>query len=87
MWPGLDPQLISKHLEINESTVKGHMNKERANLQSTTKPKGLDDLELKKMKDDFFPDSNSPNEKTHEVAYSNIKFSSNRHKKAKHSWT
>ena len=78
-WPGLEPELMSKHLEINESTIKGHMKRERSNLQSTkgTPTKiGLDEIEVKKVKEDFFPTSNSPNVKTHEIAYKLLERSS-----------
>ena len=78
-WPGLDPALISKHLEVNESTIKGHMNRESSNLQSTKKSsitKGLDDIALKELKDDYFPMSNTQNKKTNEVAYQLLQRSS-----------
>ena len=34
-WPGLTPQLISKHLTKKIATAKGHLNQERKHLQST----------------------------------------------------
>ena len=74
-WPGINPELISKHLPINESTIKGHMTRERANLQSTKQPtttttvRGLDDIEVKRRNDDYFPSSETPNVKMNEVAF------------------
>ena len=71
-WPGLDPRTVAKHLGISEYTVKGHMARERSNLQSTKNksPKcGFDDLELKLQEKDTFPPASEPNEKTNEVAY------------------
>jgi hypothetical protein len=34
-FPGLDANLITKHLPKSEPTVKGHLDQERKNLQST----------------------------------------------------
>ena len=34
-WPGLTPQIISKHLPLPVATVQGHLHQERQNLQST----------------------------------------------------
>ena len=36
-FPGLTKQLVKKHLPKSETTVKGHMDQERKNLQSTKK--------------------------------------------------
>ena len=88
-WPGLDAQLITKHLPIVESTVQGHMKREYSNLQSTKETTadeknittGLDEVEIKKLKDDFFPTSPTPNHKTNEVAY-HIFGTSSKHGKA-----
>ena len=54
------------------------MNRERSNLQSTTIPsmKKLDDLELKRAKEDIFPTSDTSNIKKHEVTYNVLKTSS-----------
>ena len=55
------------------------MKRERSNLQSTketTKSVGLDDLEVKRMKENYFPSSNTPNTKTNEVAYKLLERSS-----------
>eukprot|EP00957_Ditylum_brightwellii_P006274 476029-Ditylum_brightwellii.AAC.1 len=37
-WPGLDKQLVRKHLEKSIATAKGHMKQQRKNVRST-KPK------------------------------------------------
>ena len=34
-WPGLDCNLVSKHLRSKIATAKGHLNQERQGLQST----------------------------------------------------
>ena len=34
-WPGLTPQIISKHLPTPITTIQGHLHQERQNLQST----------------------------------------------------
>ena len=38
-WPGLTPQIISKHLPVQAVTVQGHLHQERQNLQSTKSEK------------------------------------------------
>ena len=77
-WPGLDPSLITKHLALTESTVKGHMHRERQNLQSTTpKPTpGLDDLAVHQRHIDNFPPTQNPNKRTNEVAFQLVTTSS-----------
>ena len=37
-WPGLTPQLVSKHLPTPTATVQGHIKQEQQNLQSTKPP-------------------------------------------------
>jgi hypothetical protein len=58
-WPGLTADLVRKHLPRSTATVKGHLNQQRKNLQST-KPKPETPL-------DNQPISESPNERTHQV--------------------
>ena len=38
-WPGLTPQIISKHLPVQAVTVQGHLHQEHQNLQSTKSEK------------------------------------------------
>ena len=57
-WPGLNPPLIRK-MPDSVSTAKGHLNQERANLQSTN----LSNLPINKtsnLDSDNFPTSDSP---------------------------
>ena len=37
-WPGLTPQLVSKHLHTPTATTQGHLHQERQGLQSTKYP-------------------------------------------------
>ena len=56
-WPGLTPQLITKHLSASIATAKGHLDQESKNLQSTK-------IQIKTEEDNT--DSNPPqNTKTH----------------------
>ena len=84
-WPGMDIKFMSKHLTDNINSAKGHQNQERQGLQSTkapipklfdestesitTKFKNLN-LNDPDILHDAFPNSDSPNIKTHDVAYS-----------------
>ena len=47
-WPGLTPDLITKHLPTSVATVQGHIHQERQHLQSTLKQKGTSLQEIKK---------------------------------------
>ena len=72
-WPGLTVDLISKHLPPSLATVRGHIHRERRNLQSTKKPniKMKQETANKSIHhhDDNFLPSPSPNKKTNTVAY------------------
>ena len=84
-WPGLDPQLIKKHLPPSIATNKGHMHQERQGLQSTSNipniKKKLENIKLNApglslqeaiLKDialDFHPKSDQPNERSNCVIY------------------
>ena len=63
-WPGLTKQLINNNYDITTHTLKGHINQERKNLQSTK----FD------IKQDYKPDSDVPNVKTHHIICSIIDF-------------
>ena len=43
-WPGLTPDLITKHLPPSVFTAKGHLNQEQKHLQSTKKKSFKDAL-------------------------------------------
>ena len=80
-WPGLDANLIEKHLTASIATAKGHLDQERKNLQSTkpttssantsneptSEEQQSDDTASNDDDDNFFPPPNTPNEKTHDV--------------------
>jgi hypothetical protein len=71
-WPGLDAYSIKKHLTKSIATQLGHLNQERQGLQSTKVPF----VAIKQEDDDdnFFPQSDTPNIKTNDAAYSIIQF-------------
>ena len=56
-WPGLSPELITKHLKPTIATQFGHLNQERQNLQSTQQSSDMD----------FFPQPEEPNIQTHDL--------------------
>ena len=60
-WPGLTPQLISKHLPKKIATVQGHLKSERQGLQST---KNLSYKEQTNEEDEYFPQSDTLNVRT-----------------------
>lgn len=66
-FPGLDAQLIQKHLPPSENTALGHIKQERHGLQST---KLTNNHPTTEQENDFFPPSDTPNIKTNEVMYS-----------------
>jgi hypothetical protein len=70
-WPGLDVELITKHLVPTLATTKGHLHQERQNLQST---KDQSQVSSTDMDNDFFPTSDTPNRKTNDVVYSITQF-------------
>ena len=71
-WPGLDATMIQKHLIVPVATAKGHLDQERKNLQSTqqveatttTNPTTDPTVDID---EDFFPTSDMPNTRTHDV--------------------
>ena len=68
-WPGLTEKLARKFLEPSIATAKGHLDKERKNLQSTR-------LTTQDEEKDFFPEPENPNLKTHEICAMLFPFSS-----------
>ena len=64
-FPGLTSRTLRNHPPFSIATVKGHQDATRKNVQST-RPIPSPDPD-----DTFFPDSDSPNQKTHEL-YSQI---------------
>ena len=76
-WPGLTAKLL-KQLPNNIITTElAHIDQERQNLQSTKLKLHTPDTvkqEEDEHIDDFFPLSNAPNVKTHDVAYRIIQF-------------
>ena len=48
-WPGLTPNIITKHLPDAVATVQGHLHQERQNLQST-KPKDMSLTQVDKIR-------------------------------------
>jgi len=65
-WPGLTAENVRKHLPVFIATLKGHMNEERKNIQST-KTKFTSTTTTDSPTDiDFFPTSEHPNGKTYE---------------------
>ena len=71
-WPGLTPDLVNKHHIDTVATAKGHLNQERAGLQSTKKSTpSTSTIEFEMEQDkDYYPPSNNPNLKTNDVIYS-----------------
>ena len=70
-WPGLTQQLVDKHLPLSTATVRGHLHKQRQNLQSTKgikKHKLIDEKSTLELHDNF-PASPDPNVKSNRVAY------------------
>ncbi len=69
-WPGLTEKLITKFLPTSEATIKGHLNQERKNQQSTKNPSSAlpttTSNENEEDEDDFFPQQDVPNVKTHD---------------------
>ena len=51
-WPGLTPELVTKHLPTSVYTAKGHLNQERKFLQSTKKNKNYE-AQIKEIKYKF----------------------------------
>ena len=71
-WPGLDSKLIENHLQTPVATAKGHLDQERRNLQSTKNDQTpvIEPIEKSDSPDeftDFFPKSDMPNVRTHDV--------------------
>ena len=67
-WPGLTQQLIQKHLPPSIDTAKGHIKQEFKGLQSTKAsvlPNSLTTI-------DFFPVSDVPNVRTHNVVFATL---------------
>ena len=62
-WPGLTAALVSKHLQIEIATEKGHLDQRRQNLRST-KTRKMQSLE---NSNEFLPIQEPLNERTHEV--------------------
>ena len=62
-WPGLNQQLIIKHLPKTIATSLGHLTSERQGLQSTkNKPTVMQEEEPPKdIQEDYFPSSEIPN--------------------------
>lgn len=52
-WPGLTPELITKHLILSLVTAQGFLNQERRHLQSTKTSK-LNNITETETMDDFF---------------------------------
>ena len=70
-WPGLSPQLVDRHLPLSTATVRGHLHKQRQNLQSTKgvkKPTVIDEKAKLDLHDNF-PTSPDPNVKCNRAAY------------------
>ena len=68
-WPGLTPELVSKHLTPTVQTAKGHLNQEKAGLRSTKPMKqSLTSIE----KADLYPPSDTPNIRTNDVVYAMV---------------
>ena len=65
-WPGLTQRLVDKHLPLSTATVRGHLHKQRQNLQSTTgvKKQKLFNEKAKLDLNDNFPVSPDPNVKS-----------------------
>jgi len=74
-WPGLTAENVQKHLPISIATLKGHMNQEKQNVQST-KTKSTSITTTDSPTDiDFFPPSDHPNLKTNVCMAAIIDFS------------
>ena len=66
-WPGLTAKLVTKYLPLTTATVRGHLHKQRQNLQSTKQVPLTTSIEMEQH--DTFPQAPTPNKKTHQVAY------------------
>ena len=93
-WPGLDKKLITKNLDDNVHTIKGHLKQEKQNLQPTQNKNKLRTVQAKFIQlkatnpsatfkellendihTDFFPTSDSPNQRTNCIFYTAVESS------------
>ena len=61
-WPGLNADLVRKHLPPNINTAKGHLKQEKQGLQST-----------QILHDDFYPSSDESSPKTNDIICAMVK--------------
>ena len=71
-FPGLTSRLVRKHLPEVEAPIQGHMREESQGLQPT-KTRCAPVVWMKGNESDYFPLSDTPNIKKHEVAYNIVK--------------